>query len=436
MNSSMCSKRLLAVAIGAMLATTGGIAAAQAHQPASDGTGQTVAAAQSGSSQSEPQTQTRQRRTGGARRASRDRSDRGSKDARAEVEQAYPAATRQNPEITTSDRASSKMSEMMDMYEADESAGARAIADGIIADSRTNEYEKAYSAQLAGQIAYEADDLDAAIGYYKQVIGFDALDNNAHYNVMLNLAQLQQQQDQYPESQAMFERFFKETASQDPTALMMQGQGLYLMERYDDAAVVIKRALAASTDPKPQWQALLMQVYADGGNTSEAVGIAEKVAAAKPEDKQAQMNLAATYQNAGMPDKAVAILERLRTGGQLSTANEYQVLYATYANIEGRENDVIAVINEGMEKGALKPDHQAYVALAQAYYFSDQPESAIKAYNKAAPLDSDGSTYLNLAKVLQQENRIPEAKAAAKKALDKGVEKKEDANRIISLSGG
>src|SRR5690606_34092694 len=180
---------------------------------------------------------------------------------------------------------------------------------------------------------------------------------------------------------------------------------------------------------------LLMQVYADSGNTAEAVGIAEKVAASKPDDKQAQMNLAATYQNAGMPDKAVAILEQLRVGGQLSTQNEYQVLYATYANIEGREKDVIAVINEGMEKGALKPDHQAYLALAQAYYFSDQPGLAIDAYSKAAPLDSDGSTYLNLAKVLQQEERIAEAKDAARQALAKGVEKKEDANRIITLPG-
>ncbi|MGY1426096.1 tetratricopeptide repeat protein [Lysobacter sp. A289] len=433
MNASMSSKRLLAVAIGAMLAAAGGVAAAQTQQAPDAGATQSAAAAQTGSSSSAQQST--QRRRGGARQARTDRNTRGNQDARAEVEQDYPEATRQNPETNASASASRKMSKMMDLYEADEGAQASAIADEILADSGTNPYEKSYSAQVAGQIAYDADDVGAAIGYYQQVIEFDGLDNNAHYNVMLNLAQLQQQQDQYPKSQATFERFFKETGSQDPTALMMQGQGLYLMERYEEAAAIMERAIAASADPSPQWQALLMQVYAEGGNSAEAVGMAEKVAAAKPDDKRAQMNLAATYQNAGMPDKAIAILEQLRASGQLSTGNEYQVLYATYANMDGREKDVIAVINEGMQKGALEPDHQAYVALAQAYYFSDQPDLAIDTYNKAAPLDSDGSTYLNLAKVLHQESRISEAKDAARKALEKGVEKQDDANRIIALPG-
>jgi tetratricopeptide (TPR) repeat protein len=111
------------------------------------------------------------------------------------------------------------------------------------------------------------------------------------------------------------------------------------------------------------------------------------------------------------------------------------VLYSTYSGIEGREKDVIAVINEGLQKGALEPDYNTYVALAQAYYFSDQPAQAITAYQKAAPLAKDGEAYLNLARVLQQENRIPEAKAAARQALAKGIKKAKDANVIIALPG-
>ena len=405
-------KRILVVTMGAaFVAMIGTVAAAPIGEPAGS-----------------PQARSGSKSPDRASRA-------GKKSEASAVAKAYPDATRQEPKLKADERTSRKMSKMMDLYEDEKGEEARAMADEIIADPKANGYEKAYSAQLAAQIAYEADDTDAAIDYFKKVIEFDGLDNNAHYNIMLNLAQLEQQQEQYAQSQATFDRFFSETHSKDPTALMMKGQGLYLMGRYDEAAAVIKQAIEASADPKPEWMSLLMQTYAEAGNTVEAVRMAEQVAARKPDDKRAQLNLAAVYSQADMPEKALAVMEKLRAGNQLDTANEYKVLYSAYSGIEGREKDVIAVINEGLQKGVLEPDYNTYVALAQSYYFSDQPAQAITAYQKAAPLAKDGEAYLNLARVLQQENRIAEAKAAAKQALAKGVRNAKDANRIIALPG-
>ena len=152
----------------------------------------------------------------------------------------------------------------------------------------------------------------------------------------------------------------------------------------------------------------------------------------------ATLGLSASYVNQIEHDQrplTLAVLEKMRASGKLEGANEYQVLFTTYAGLDGREKDVIAVINEGVEKGILKPDYNTYVALAQAYYYSDQPAQAITAYQTAAPLAKDGETYLNMAKVLHQENRIGEAKAAARQALAKGVKKEKDANAIIALPG-
>ena len=132
-------------------------------------------------------------------------------------------------------------------------------------------------------------------------------------------------------------------------------------------------------------------------------------------------------------DKAAEVMEKLRAAGQLTEEREYRQLYVTYANMDGREKDVIAVINEGVQKGVLKQDYQTYVALAQSYYYSEQIPQAIDAWQKAAPLSKDGETYLNLARVLWQEGRVPEAKQAAQQALAKGVKKPEDARKIINL---
>ncbi|MGQ4660785.1 tetratricopeptide repeat protein [Lysobacter sp. F6437] len=360
--------------------------------------------------------------------------DQGRKDGFSD-DAAYPNATRKGPGLRASGRTANKLEKMMKLYDGKKGAEARVIADEIIAANGANAFEQAYAAQIAAQVAYDAGDTATAVKYYQQAIELDGLDNTAHYNVMLNLAQLQQAAGQPDASLATYDRFFSETKSQQPEHLMMKGQALYLMKRYPEAATVMKQAIDASADPKPEWQALLMQAYAEGGQGDQAVVMAEKVAAAKPDDKRAQMNLAIIYQQAGMTDKATAVLEKLRTGGKLTEAAEYQQLYATYINLDGHEKQAVEVIQDGLQKGILKPDFNTYVALAQGYYFSDQPGPAIEAYQKAAPLDDDGETYLNLAKVLVNEGRTAEAQAAAKQALAKGVKKPEQANSIIALPG-
>ncbi len=410
MNNLHLSQRILAVAMGvAFLSFTGAAPAAPVGEP-------------TGSPQ--------------ARSAGKNADRSGSRSGKkTKTVESYPDATRTSPAAKASERNSRKFTEMTKLFDADKREESRAIADEILADSKSNGYEKAYAAQFAAQIAYDADDMPGAIGYFKQAIDADGLDNNAHFGIMLNLAQLQQQEEKYDDSLATFERFFAETKSADPTALVIKGQGLYLMDRFPEAAVAIKQAIDNSDAPKPEWTALLMQVYVQGEMIGEAVATAEQIAASNPDDKRAQMNLAAMYSQADKPDKALSILEKLRAGGQLDSGNEYKVLFSTYAGIDGREKDVIAVINEGIEKGALEPEHNTYLALAQAYYFSDQPAEAITAYQKAAPLSKNGETYLNLAKVLHQENRIAEAKAAARQALAKGIKREKDANVIIALPG-
>src|SRR3546814_14156746 len=126
----------------------------------------------------------------------------------------------------------------------------------------------------------------------------------------------------------------------------------------------------------------------------------------------------------------------MRAKGQLTEDRGYRNLFALYLNSEGREKEGIAVIKEGMEKGVIKPDYQTYVALGQAYYFTDQPAQAIENYRKAAPLAPDGATYLNLARVLWGEGRLGEAKHDAPTALEKGVQKPDTPRKNLGPKGG
>ncbi|MGH7131204.1 MAG: heme biosynthesis protein HemY [Phycisphaerales bacterium] len=359
----------------------------------------------------------------------RERSERSSK----KQENMYPNATREEPKAKGAPKLQSKLQKLVEVYNKDDFAATRSQADELLANPAATDYDKAVAAQLASQAAYNLDDIPGTIAYLKQAVQLNALDNNSHYQLMYMLAGLQLQEEQFAEGMVTLDRYFAETKSQKPEDLVLKGQALYQQEKYAEAIPVLKQAIEASPEPKDNWQQLLMASYAEAGQSAEATQMAEKIAAKSPGDKKAQMNLASVYLQADKYDQAAAILEKLRASGQMTDEKEYRQLYTTYANMDGKEKEVIAVINDGMQKGVLKPDQQTYLALAQSYYYSDQIAPAIEAWQKAAPLSNDGETYLNLAKVLWQENRIPEAKQAAKSALAKGIKKPEEAKKIIAL---
>ena len=362
-----------------------------------------------------------------------DRAERNQKKGSEKQEVMYPDATREDPKAKGAAKVQAKLQKLVGIYNKDDFATARTQADELLANPAANDYDKAVAAQLASQAAYNLDDIPATIAYLKQAIQLNALDNNNHYQLMYMLAQVQLQEDQYTEGLATLDRYLTETKSKKPEDLALKGQGLYQAERYAEAIPALKQAIETSPEPKDNWQQLLMASYAETGQAGDAIQMAEKIAAKAPTDKKAQMNLAAVYLQADKFDQAAAVLEKLRAGGLMTDEKDYRQLYTTYANMDGKEKEVIAVINDGMQKGILKPDQQTYLALAQSYYYSDQIPPAIEAWKKAAPLSKDGETYLNLAKVLWQEDRIPEAKQAAKSALEKGIKKPEEAKKIIAL---
>ena len=359
----------------------------------------------------------------------------------------FPDTTRQEPEAKGSPKVLTKLNKLIEAYnkaldqedEAKATAGyttARTLADEIIANGSANAYDKALAAQIASQAALNTDDEAAAEGYLKQAIDANALGNNQHFQLMLQLAQLQLQKDDYTNGFATLDKYLAESKSKRPADFAFKGQYLYQADRFAECIPPLKQAIETSTNPEDKvdnWTQILMVCYQEAGQLAEAVKVAEQLAAKSPNDKRAQMNLASIYLNSEQEAKAAAVLEKLRAAGLMTEEKDYRQLYLTYANMDGKEKDVIAVVNEGLQKGVVKPDYQTYLALAQAYYYSEQIPQAIEAWQKAAPLSKDGETYLNLARVLWQEGRIPEAKVAARAALDKGLKKPDDAKKIIAL---
>ena len=297
----------------------------------------------------------------------------------------YPNATRTAPDAKSSGKMIKNLQALQDQYEKKDMAGAMARAEEIAAMPAANAYDKSFAYSLAGNAAADLDDQAKAADYFRKAVDANGLDNDSHYTTA--------------EALATVDRFLAETKSEKPEHQGFRAGILANLDRHDEAAAIYKSLVANN-----------------------------------PTDKRILMNAVAALQNADKFDEANVLLEGAYKRGMLTEPRELRALYIGYMNAQ-RWDDSQKVIDAGVAKGVLQPGPELardYQVLAQNAYADDKVALALDLYGKAAPMAADGEAYLNLAKVLQYSGKKSEAKAAAQKALDKGVKKPDEAKGILS----
>ena len=324
------------------------------------------------------------------------------KDAEQKTEEAaalYPSATRVQPEAKANPKIVKQLQEMQELFEKQENDKVIAKAEAIVAMPSAGAYEKSFAYSLAGNAAADKDDQAAAAGYFAKSVEANGLDNNSHFSTMYNLAVIQFGEEKYAESLVTMDRFLAETKSTKPEHAAFRAGILANMGRHDEAAVAYKKLVADN-----------------------------------PGDKRLLMNAVAALQNADKFAEGNVLLEDAYKRGMLTEPRELRALYVGYMNAS-RWDDAQKVMDDGTAKGILQAGPELakdYMVLAQNAYVDDKIPQAIALYGKAAPMAADGEAYLNLAKVLEYAGKKADAKAAAQKAIDKGVKKPEEAKAILA----
>ncbi len=315
----------------------------------------------------------------------------------------FPNATRISPELEATKSGGKILGEIVALYQAKQYAPAIEKAEAL-GSKPGNAYERSFAYQLAATAAADAGDKDQAAKDFKLALDSNGLDNDEHFQVMYNLAVMQYQTQHPAEALATLDQLMTQTKAHSPQYLGMKASLLAQLHRPDEAA----------------------KIY-------------EQVYAADPSNTQALMNAAAAYQQANEPEKATALLAAAQGKGALKDAAQYRALYAGFIN-DGKPVQARAVIEEGVAKGVIQPSPdlaKAYSVIAQDAYAAGDAATAIAMYGKAAPMSDDGLAALNLARVLWNEKRTGEARAAAQLALKKGVSPANTAEaRKLAKAGG
>jgi len=311
----------------------------------------------------------------------------------------YPNATRVAPDAKATGKLMKDLQSLQELFEKPDMAGVMAKAEEIALMPIANNYDKSYVYSLAANAAADQNNQAKAEDYFSKAVESNGLDNDSHYNTMFNLAVIQYQQEKYQQALQTIDRFLSETKSEKTEHLNFRASLLANLGKNEEAATAYKALIAKN-----------------------------------PDDKRVLMNAVASLQGAEKFDEANVLLESAYARGMLTESNELRVLYAGYIN-SGRWKEASAVMEAGSSKGILEAGPalaKDYMVVAQNAYAEDNLPLAIEMYTKAAPMAADGEAYLNLAKVLEFSGKKADAKAAAQKALDKGLKKPQEAKSILS----
>ncbi len=332
-------------------------------------------------------------------------------------ENPFPNATRKDPPTKVAAKLGKKLDKAVaELYDEKYDAAEKGFNE-VLADAKAGNYEKALAYQGLATVANERDDDPIkTIDFTKRALDLDALPNVTHFGALLQYANLNLIEEKYDIAIASIDQWLKLTGSEKDTAYSIKAQALYQLDRFDESAAAIKKAIALTAKPSEGWYQLLIASYAENEKFPEAIAEGEAALKAMPESKVLTRTLANAYIQAEQADKAVTLLSAAYQKGMLSTESDIKQVYQLY-NYGERPLEAIKVIEDGLAKKILPRNLEHLRALGESNRLADRPVEAAKAFGEAAQFATDGEMAFLQGYTLYEAEKLPEAKVAVQAAL-------------------
>lgn len=341
----------------------------------------------------------------------------------------YPNTTRSEPKSDLTSAADQKVLQAaVEASNQGDEAKAQESAQKII-DSSKSKYAKGIAMQVLANLKFNAGDFKGAIATYKQLLELNSLPNDAHFDSMFNMVNAYVGDEQYAEAASALKTWREQGKRETADSYALEGNIDYRMQKYPETIAAMKKAQSMTDQPKESWNTILMAAYNESGQSGQAAGVIDEQLAKNPNDKKIIQNALVIYSQSNENDKALKLLDREHSQGLMTDENDYLTGARIYAragqNMDTGGDQVArkgaALLQEGLTKGVVKATADNYKLLGDTYMIGNDHGKALDAYNKAAPLSSNGDIDYRRAQVIGAEQDFAGAKTAVEKAISRGV---------------
>jgi len=326
-----------------------------------------------------------------------------------------------------------KLTEVQEMVEAKNYAG----ADGILREMRANEklsdYERAQIWNLTGYSAYLQEKYKEAIDAYEQVLRQPELPEALQQTTLKTMAQLQFTIEDYTTALATIRRLMAIIPEPSADVYMLEGQALFQLNRYEEALKPIKTAVDMFREqgqvPKENWLLLLRVIYFEMKDYDNMLEVVKELVQHYPKDTYI-LTLAGVYSELGDTKKQLALTEVLYEKGLLNTNGHITNLANLYL-LHGLPYKAAEVLEKGINAKIVEENDRNLRLMSQAWYQAREDLKAIPPMAKAAKMTQDGELYVRLAQAHINLEQWTEAAQAVNDALSSGGLKRTDQAYIM-----
>jgi len=339
--------------------------------------------------------------------------------------------------VAMSQQVYEKLAEIQEMIEAKDYASAQRAIDELRVRKGLTNYELAQIWNITGYSYYLQERYADAIRAYDQVLAQPELPEALLLSTLKTKAQLHFTEEDYESALKVVRQLLAAIPEPSADVLMIEGQALFQLGRYDEALVPIKTAIDMYRDqgqtPKENWLLLLRVIYFEQKNYDAMIEVVKELIAYYPKDTYV-LTLAGIYSELGDTKKQLALTEVLYEKGMMNTASHITNLANLYL-MHGLPYKAAVILEKEMGENIVETNDRNLRLLSQAWYQAREDEKAIPPLERAAEMSNDAELYVRLAQAHLNLEQWAEAAAAVEKGLQIGGLKRTDtANIMLGMS--
>ncbi len=339
--------------------------------------------------------------------------------------------------VAMSQQVYEKLTEVQELIEAKDYATAQRQIDELRERRGLSDYERAQVWNITGYSYYLQERLADAIRAYDQVLAQPGLPEALLLSTLKTKAQLHFQEEDFESALVVIRELMAAIPEPSADVLMIEGQALFQLTRYDEALVPIKTAIDMYREqgqkPKENWLLLLRVIYFEQKDYESMIDVVKELIRYYPKDTYVR-TLAGVYSELGDTKAQLALTEVLYEGGFLARSNDIVNLANLYL-LHGLPYKAAQVLEREMDENIVEASERNLRLMSQAWYQAREDERAIPPLQRAAEMTNDGELYLRLGQAHINLENWSEAAAAVQKGLQAGGLKRPDqANIMLGMS--
>lgn len=327
-----------------------------------------------------------------------------------------------------------KLTEIQELVEAKDYATAQRLMVELRGGKKTlSPYELAQIWNISAYSYYLQERYADAIKSYDQVLAQPDLPEALLLSTLKTKAQLQFTQEDYEAALKTIRVLMASIAEPSADVLMLEGQALFQLGRYDEALKPIRSAVNMYRDqgqkPKENWLLLLRVIYFEQKDYDSMIDVVKELIVYYPKDTYI-LTLAGIYSELGDTLKQLVLTEVLYEKSYLNSASHITNLANLYL-LHGMPHKAAVVLEREMNDDIVKSNERNLRLLSQAWYQAREDKKAIPPLERAAKMSSDGELYVRLAQANLNLENWAEASAAVQKGIQLGGLKRRDTANIM-----